>query len=277
MRTLNREWEKFIFTEGQGIIVYKESLFAPPSTLPGEFFVLNPMRECSAKLQDVAEFRNILIEVDGIKVEDQWEYVTKELQLPFSLCTYSGNQSLHFILSLNLEKGAIDLNDYRTLVELVYAAADTEIVDPACRNANRLTRTPGAARSDTKLEQEFIEGRGPIEYGQLDSWLMGDPQRRERVFNKRQELAAKAALTQASEEYDGPPAQLPQIYEDFVNGKALHPNGHGSRHNSLIKLGVWLKHRGYDNDAARRIILQAVNAWGILDTEAARVIEWLKI
>lgn len=117
---------------------------------------------------NVTTFRNILIEMDKIPVEQQEQYVS-EIKLPYSTAVYSGGKSIHYIISL--ETSLDGAKSYRSLVERVYRAVGREYVDLANKNPSRLSRVPGHLRTDTGKEQKLLAVNGRIPNSVLEEWL----------------------------------------------------------------------------------------------------------
>jgi len=113
------------------------------------FFSINAMHT-SRKDDNVQSYRNILLELDKVPLEQQVALVTAKL--PVSAITYSGNKSYHFIISL-LEPMA-----NRTAYDRVVRALMTAIpeADPSTKNPSRLSRLPGVFRPDTGRFQELL-------------------------------------------------------------------------------------------------------------------------
>lgn len=96
---------------------------------------------------NVTCFRNFLIELDGMPLEQQIAYVTS--QVPVTSIVYSGGKSYHFIISL--QDALPSLNDYRQVARRLHTLLSQ--ADPACKNPSRLSRLPGVLRPDTGKRQ----------------------------------------------------------------------------------------------------------------------------
>jgi hypothetical protein len=114
---------------------------------------------------NVAEYRNFLLELDGMPLEEQEKYV-RDL-VPVTSITYSGSKSNHFILSL--ETPLANLQEYqvwaRRLHKLVTKA------DHTTKNPSRLSRLPFQIRPETGLEQKLIYLGTRLKNADLDSIL----------------------------------------------------------------------------------------------------------
>lgn len=132
------------------------------------FYCINPIKSYSdLKYENIKEFRNILVEFDSARLSTQERWV-KESGMPYSLKTFSGNKSFHYIIALN--KG-IELQEYKQLAAIILQYIFRGRADESCKNPNRLSRTPGAIRKDTGVEQKLIEQLPAISIDQLQEWV----------------------------------------------------------------------------------------------------------
>jgi hypothetical protein len=118
----------------------------------------------------VAQYRSILVECDKGVCEKQLEII-RGAGMPYSTCVFSGNKSLHFVISLI--STLPDRKSYDHLVNRIYRAlyqCGIE-VDQNCKNPSRSTRWPNAIRDNGQL-QHLIEVNGRIENSQLEDWLI---------------------------------------------------------------------------------------------------------
>lgn len=142
------------------------------------FFILNPFPPAAtnAKGENLAAFRNILVEFDThtrgplenqtMPLEAQKD-VIRETGMPFSMVTYSGGKSYHFIISLAED---VSRDAYAALVARIYAALGARC-DTKCKNPNRFTRTPNAIRSNGKPQELMgYDKRVPLEA--VEAWLL---------------------------------------------------------------------------------------------------------
>jgi len=118
---------------------------------------------------NVSSYRNILIEMDKMPLEEQRIYMDS-IRLPYSTCTFSGNKSYHFIISLKTPVES--RKEYNRLVARVYKAVGADKVDQACKNPSRFTRVPGHLRRDTDTIQGLIEIANRIPQENLENWLL---------------------------------------------------------------------------------------------------------
>lgn len=100
---------------------------------------------------NVTCFRNFLLELDGMPMEQQIAHVTA--LVPVSSIVHSGGKSYHFIISL--EDALPSLMDYRNVARQLHALVPQ--ADPACKNPSRLSRLPGRLRPDTGNMQQLVQ------------------------------------------------------------------------------------------------------------------------
>lgn len=116
---------------------------------------------------NVVAFRNILIEIDNLPIEQQ-KAIIEAIALPYSTAVFSGSKSVHYIISLVTP--LTNRSEYDRLVRRVYRAVGN--VDPSCKNPSRLSRVPGHIRQDTGKIQELMYIATRIENEKLEAWLL---------------------------------------------------------------------------------------------------------
>jgi hypothetical protein len=129
---------------------------------------LNPIRGFREDLNCTA-FRNFLVEVDYGPLPEQLAYVRK-IGLPYSACIFSGNKSLHFLVSLDTDLPSE--NVYRHFSEWILNIVS--LADNKTKNPSRSIRLPGAWREPKKL-QRLVEIRGQTPIKDLVKWLNEHP------------------------------------------------------------------------------------------------------
>jgi len=125
---------------------------------------------------NVISFRNLLIELDNMPLQDQVEYVTSKV--PVSAITYSGGKSMHFIISL---EEPVDKEQYKKL--FLRLSLLLPELDRSCKNPSRLSRLPTATRPDTGKEQTLVQLGTRIALQRLDSMLPLLNEKQERKLN----------------------------------------------------------------------------------------------
>lgn len=145
---------------------YGTSLAVEPNNR-AVFFSLNAMHTARADA-NVTSYRNILVEMDSVPLEDQIPYI-QSIDMPWSTITYSGSKSYHFIISLY--EPCANRADYDELVDRIYTAVGKDKLDTKCKNPSRLSRVPGAIRPDTGLEQKLYKVFYRVPRADLEAWL----------------------------------------------------------------------------------------------------------
>jgi len=115
--------------------------------------------------------RNFLVELDIMMPKDQLAYV-KRLGMPYSAVIFSGNKSLHFLISI--DRDCANERSYKFMAN--YILNTVRAADQNTKNPSRSIRIPGALREPGKkqilLPNEF---HGPISKETLTAWLSKRP------------------------------------------------------------------------------------------------------
>ena len=119
--------------------------------------------------QNCTAFRNFLVEVDYGSLKEQLEYI-KRMGLPYSACIFSGNKSLHFLVSL--KEDVPNEKIWRMLAEWILNIVT--LADDKTKNPSRGIRVPGVWREPKKL-QRLVEIGPAISQKQLMAWLLKHP------------------------------------------------------------------------------------------------------
>lgn len=134
------------------------------------FFSINAMnRDKTRADSSVVKYRNILIEMDRMPLDQQEQYIS-EIGMPYTTAVFSGKKSVHFIISLETELQ--DEQVYRAMVKRVYKAVGNDIVDQANKNPSRFSRLPFATRPDTGRLQQLLRINGRVPNATLEEWLL---------------------------------------------------------------------------------------------------------
>ena len=110
-------------------------------------------------------YRNFLIEMDDSALAQQWSYI-QELNLPYSLCVFSGGKSLHFAVCLQESLPSEEI--YRYYAEWILNVVSQ--ADQNTKNPSRGIRIPGVEREPGQF-QKLIDARDRISHDTLLSWL----------------------------------------------------------------------------------------------------------
>lgn len=187
------EFFKILFEAGESINCgptnYVTSVF-PVAAIPDYvwrvFFSINPLKAYSTRAdRNVTVFRNILVEIDSMPTDEQYLLIERS-GLPYSTCVYSGNKSLHFIISL--AEPFADRKAYDACVKRVYKAlGGKQVVDVACANPSRQSRYPNAERPETKKVQHLLEVKTRVPNADLEKWLCDNGAKPEppKVYSQR--------------------------------------------------------------------------------------------
>ena len=175
------------------------ALTSPDTKIPTQYcdtnalllVALNPIIGFRQDVNATA-FRSFLIEMDYGELDQQAAYVNN-MGMPYSAVVFSGNKSLHYLISLSTdipsEKG------YRYLAEWILNIMTN--ADQNCKNPSRSIRIPGAYREIGK-QQLLRELNGPISLSQLRFWLERHPnerpRERERLITDLSDLPGKTGL-----------------------------------------------------------------------------------
>lgn len=151
--TLTREkFLKLLFDAGQQTCFSSTPYETDLKLEPGAqdvYFSINAMHTSRADANVVC-YRNFLLELDSIPIEQQIQLVTT--RLPVSAITFSGGKSYHFIISL--KEPLADEAAYRRVVRGLMEAIPE--ADKATKNPSRLSRLPFAIRPETGLLQDLV-------------------------------------------------------------------------------------------------------------------------
>jgi hypothetical protein len=182
-RLFNRGEFTCFSRESRGTRVYPIENFDPEKHV---FYSINPLRPDGdnkptqwyhdAKVArradcNVIAYRNILIEMDNVPIQEQIELVRNRLGLAYTSITFSGKKSYHVIISL--ADDLISMQLYISLVRRIYRLFDG-CVDTKCKNPSRFSRCPGSIRPDTESVQALIELRERVPIEVLETILVAN-------------------------------------------------------------------------------------------------------
>ena len=159
-------------------LVWGEEHFEHVSTDKLIMVALNPIHGWREDANCTA-FRSFLIEMDTGDLKEQLEYI-KRIGLPYSACIFSGNKSLHFLVTV--DKDIPNENDYRVMSEWILRICT--LADDKTKNPSRSIRIPGAFR-DVGKKQRLVEMRGVTKIEDLAAWLKSKPEAKPKKYEKR--------------------------------------------------------------------------------------------
>lgn len=134
----------------------------------GCFIMVNPYDGGERrKVDNITSFRNALIESDSVSLEEQLQLMLN-LRLPCRAIVYSGNKSYHAVIAID----AANANEYAQRIRFTMEVCKAAGLEPdqACKNANRLTRLPGAMRGG-QLQRLVSTGEGFKSWTEWRSWI----------------------------------------------------------------------------------------------------------
>lgn len=138
-----------------------------------EFICVNPIdveSDGRTTNSNVIKYRNFVIENDTLEQQDQLDKI-EESKIPFSHQVWSGNTSVHNIVSLDEPLDSEET--YRMWFKAISAGLDKfdYKVDVACVNPSRLSRTPEATRTGNGNLQSVLSNNGRITQQQMLDWF----------------------------------------------------------------------------------------------------------
>lgn len=138
---------------------------------------LNPIKGFRTDANCTA-YRNFLVEIDIGPIEGQIQYV-KRIGLPYSAMVFSGNKSIHTLVSLSQD--LVDEKTFRHTAQWILNICT--IADQQTKNPSRSIRIPGAYREPGK-QQALVDFKGQVNPEDLFNWLRihpeAEPKERER-------------------------------------------------------------------------------------------------
>ena len=127
---------------------------------------INPINGWN-RMKNITSHRSFLVEMDEGSLPEQKVYIEK-MELPYSICVFSGNKSLHYgiVLSEDLAGESVWKFTNQWILNII-EKADQQVVSP-----NVCIRFPGNKRKDGKqLMQALVEIKHRISPEELYAWL----------------------------------------------------------------------------------------------------------
>jgi len=150
-----------------------------------QYIAINPL--LNYRLDDnVTAYRNFLFENDNISLQEQNDLI-KASGLPYSAAVYSGNKSIHFLVSLEtpLENRAMYDFVWRWIFNILCKDLPEEKqFDKKTKNPSRFSRTPGGTNVKVddqgvefhRKEQKILKVNGRIPDQTMNDWLVKHPE-----------------------------------------------------------------------------------------------------
>jgi hypothetical protein len=193
-----------------------------------ELIAINPIKGWRCD-EDVTAYRTFLVELDYGPLQEQHEYV-KSLDMPYSVCVFSGNKSLHFGIVLKQDLPSEEI--YRFIGKWILNIVDK--ADQVTKNPSRSIRFPGHIRNGIR-EQKLLEIKDRVEVEELYKWLNRYPDKKPQPRaknNKPRNITADIANL---------PGWVIKILQDGV------PEGK-SRNQTWFGIGYEMYCAGFDED-----------------------------
>lgn len=192
---------------------------------PGKLWVTcNPFKPKTKRRSPVIDYlktyRNFVIEFDKGSIEEQKSIVTN-LNIPYATIVFSGNKSLHVVISLT---EGVDLQQYRDLANRLKIAVPQ--CDGACLEPARLTRLPYNTR------QPLVDLGDRVSLKTLNEWLNSKGATQYKIEKKRRVQTTQGQLFGASLTYKS---------LKFLSGQTPKEEAHdASRHTikNLFEIGM---------------------------------------
>lgn len=120
---------------------------------------------------NVVKLRSFLVEFDKRAIDDQIEFVVEQAKMPYSLMTFSGGKSVHFLICL--EEPLATVAEYKSVAVRLYAALGGKAngLDEQNKNPSRFTRTPNGVRKPDGPTQALLDIRARVPIAELEAWL----------------------------------------------------------------------------------------------------------
>lgn len=198
-----------------------------------QFFSINPMINKRAG-ENITAYRNILLESDNTSIKSQLKHID-EIKLPYATLTFSGNKSVHCIISLKTPLKSRE--EYDRYVELAYKAYGSKKIDSSCKDPGRFSRYPNGTNDKGNI-QELLKVGARVDNTDFLWWakyILGHKQWMQILYGKDcrpiRHIKEKLWMSKATTE----------LIQNGITEET-------SRHNAFTKAVVQLKKSGYDDD-----------------------------
>ena len=266
-------WRDVLFRPTQ-LVGFKKQIKGYPTPIPSdhtEFFVLNPLHDLTRALDaNVASFQNILIELDKRGLQSQEKYVEQVIGMPYTMKTYSGGKSIHYIISLDTP---VTLTEWRDMVSfLLFVVKDA---DAQCKNPARLTRTPNALREGLYKQTLLHCEPAPMPTETFKAFLNSDLMLAQRLaynIKAEHEQAIREQQRALIKESGEPPRWVAELLADPIK-KATN----GSRHATMVSVAVTLYSLGFNLESyIEPRLLDLASALDKSEQEVYSILNWVE-
>jgi hypothetical protein len=138
---------------------------------------LNPIKGFRSD-ENCTKYRSFMIEMDNYELKAQIEYI-KRLGVPYSAIIFSGNKSMHFLISLDTDLPSEKV--WRKFSEWILNVA--ALADDKTKNPSRGIRIPGGLRPEGR--QRLVEFHGAVKLTDLVEFLLKHPEAQPKEPEKR--------------------------------------------------------------------------------------------
>lgn len=132
---------------------------------------LNPATSHGIKhgKDNVSDYRNFLFEMDNLSIQKQRRMI-EYFNIPYSSIVFSGNKSLHLVISLN---EPIDSLDEYKRVHQIFWEVTYKMFDPQTNSPSTFTRIPEGQRliADSKSTQSLVDIKERISKDELYTFI----------------------------------------------------------------------------------------------------------
>lgn len=175
---------------------------------------------------NVTACRSFLVEMDDGTLPEQKKYI-EESGMPYSVCIYSGNKSLHFGIVLDID---LPMSFWKVIAQWIVNILPR--ADQQVKNPSRSIRFPGHQRKDGKGKvQKLLEiNENRIEADVFFEWL-----------NQHEDKKPKMAIKR-------PKKRLKYRRIPFGVTKQLNEGVDASRNSTWFSLACKMAESGYDID-----------------------------
>lgn len=181
---------------------------------------------------NVTAYRGFLVEMDDGSLEEQSRYI-KESGLPYSICVFSGNKSLHYGIVLENDLPSYDI--WRDIAEWILNILDR--ADPMTKNPTRSIRFPGNIRKNDKRRlQKLVDIGTRISSDELAIWLNKYPEKNPATIR-----LGKMKTTSSTNSVNGVPGW---VFDKLNNGI----DESRGRNNEWFAIAMELAKAGYSDD-----------------------------
>lgn len=206
---------------------------------------INPIKGDKADA-NVTAYRTFLIEIDDGDVYQQKEYI-EALKMPYTVCVFSGNKSLHYGITLNTDlPSEVVWRDFNEWILRIVSRADQQN-----KNPTKSIRFPGNKRPDGKrLFQTLVDIRDRVDVGVLTEWLNRYPSLNPIIEREERERQRKIKLAEAK--YNNGEVYIPT--EMIAKLRTYVVGSKRGRNNEWWGHAKDLANIGYDEDTIESLL-----------------------